>query len=154
MNRVSNTLRVISKEAGAKGCRGARGSGSPDRGRCSRLGLDSYTLCECQVGPSFCLPLPPAALKPPRICQALRKSVWSWPESTSSSAGLIPGLRIVWSRSGGALWTGRHCGSKDCSFVVGYRKARGVVGAAPTLKLDPYSLALLSGAGCFASFEF
>ena len=25
MNRVSNTLRVISKEAGAKGCRGAQG---------------------------------------------------------------------------------------------------------------------------------
>lgn len=86
MNRVSNTLRVISKEAGAKGCRGARGSGSPDRGRCSRLGLDSYTLCECQVGPSFCLPLPPAALKPPRICQALRRV---------SGAGLSPPAALL-----------------------------------------------------------
>ena len=34
MNRVSNTLRVISKEEGAKGCRGARGNGSPDRAVC------------------------------------------------------------------------------------------------------------------------
>ena len=80
-----------------------------------------------------------------------------------SGAGLSPLAALlgsfqasgpVCSRSGGVLWTGGHCRSKDYSFVVGYRKVRGVVGAGPTLKLDPYSSALFSGAGCFASLEF
>lgn len=105
------------------------------------------------MGPSFCLPLPPAALKPPRICQTPRKSVWSWPESTSSSAGRIPGLWTVCSRPSGPLDRQAHR-SKDCSLVVGCRKARGAVRAAPTLKLDPYSFALLPEAGCLASFGF
>lgn len=93
--------------------------------------------------------------KLPRIHLEPKQRVWSWPELTSISAGLIAGVLtgLLQTVVLGGEWGSqgrRHSTSGDCN-----RTRYGVVGTEPMLKSGPsYQLALSSGLNCFAPLEF